>query len=170
MRECVSEIFDTASGIFYASLVSKIHDIWANLVWEQKMAWAFLLPTVLSCALYVLTILTRMRHSDVLETLSYEVPLLSALGAAFVFAVIAGVVMAVMAPGEAENIDERDVSINYRGNSVAFSILVLGVLLVLGLSLGKVHHFWIANGAYMALVFASVAGTAVKLVAYERGV
>jgi hypothetical protein len=65
--------------------------------------------------------------------------------------------------------DERDAAIGRIGSQVGGTVLGLAVLVPLGLAMTEREHFWIANSLYAALVLSSLATSAVKLVAYRRG-
>jgi hypothetical protein len=65
--------------------------------------------------------------------------------------------------------DERDAAIGRIGAHVGGVVLGLAVLVPLGLAMAEREHFWIANSLYAALVLSSLASSAVKLVAYRRG-
>ena len=65
--------------------------------------------------------------------------------------------------------DERDATIGRRGGQVGGVVLGIAVLVPLGLAMAEREHFWIANALYAALVVSSLASSAVKLVAYRRG-
>jgi len=65
--------------------------------------------------------------------------------------------------------DERDASIDARGDRAAFyvsSVLMVGVL---ALAMLEVAHFWIANGLFAAFVAGGLTSSGVKLAAYRRG-
>ena len=68
-----------------------------------------------------------------------------------------------------ERTDERDVAIGRFAGQFGFAVLGIGVLVPLGLAMAEREPFWIANALYAALVLASLASSAVKLVAYRRG-
>ena len=65
--------------------------------------------------------------------------------------------------------DERDAAIGRIGAQVGGVVLGIAVLVPLGLAMAEREHFWIANSLYAALVLSSLATSAVKLVAYRRG-
>lgn len=65
--------------------------------------------------------------------------------------------------------DERDTTIGRLGGQLGGVVLGLAVLVPLGLAMAEREQFWIANALYAALVLSSLASSAVKLVAYRRG-
>jgi hypothetical protein len=65
--------------------------------------------------------------------------------------------------------DERDATIGRFGAQVGGAVLGIAVLVPLGLAMAEQAHFWIANSLYAALVLSSLASSAIKLVAYRRG-
>jgi hypothetical protein len=65
--------------------------------------------------------------------------------------------------------DERDAAVGRMGAQVGGTVLGIAVLVPLGLAMAEGDHFWIANSLYAALVLSSLASSAVKLVAYRRG-
>jgi hypothetical protein len=55
------------------------------------------------------------------------------------------------------------------GEYVGGIVFAVGMVLPFALAMTEADHFWIANSMYLAGVLSALAGTAVKLVAYRRG-
>ena len=70
---------------------------------------------------------------------------------------------------QASRKDERDVSINRRGQSVGYYVSSAGAVAALALTMLEYPYFWIANALYLGFVVATLVGAAVKIVAYRRG-
>jgi len=64
-------------------------------------------------------------------------------------------------------ISHRDV--NRFGEYASRWFLVAGAAAALVMAMAKVDYFWIANVIYLGFVLWAVAGSALKLVAYRRG-
>ena len=65
--------------------------------------------------------------------------------------------------------DERDKTINRRGELIGYYVSSAGVVVVMGLTMLEYEYFWIANALYASFVLGSLVSSAVKLAAYRRG-
>jgi fatty acid desaturase len=82
--------------------------------------------------------------------------------------VVAQVLIAVLKPAEAEQIDERDRVIALRGDRVAGWIVTIGALAGLGLAMIEADSFWIAHALVAGLVLAEIFKAIAMLVNYRR--
>jgi hypothetical protein len=72
-------------------------------------------------------------------------------------------------PRQARQSDVRDREISRFGEYVSRWCIVAGAAAGFLMALAKWDYFWIANVIYLGFVSWAVAGSAVKLVAYRRG-
>lgn len=69
----------------------------------------------------------------------------------------------------ADKSDERDREINRSGEYIGQSLVAIGGVAALGMSMAELSHFCIANSIYLAFMLSALLGSAVKVVAYRRG-
>ncbi|MFD1937013.1 MULTISPECIES: hypothetical protein [Nonomuraea] len=135
---------------------------------EEKRVWIYAVIAVGVPVVYFATILRQVASTDVAH-IAYVWPLLTAIGVAVAVNVVASIVTAIAAPREANLKDERDTDIHRYGQRAEYYVLAVGSVAVLGLTLAKFEHFWIANALYLAFVLSALASAIVKIVAYRRG-
>ncbi len=90
---------------------------------------------------------------------------------ALVAIAIAGhVLIAVLAPKEADKHDERDKLIEMRGNQRGGFVMAFCAVCAMGLAMIAAAHFWIVNLILAGLVLGEIVKAVSKLVDYRRGV
>jgi len=135
---------------------------------EEKRAWIMLLVTIASYAAYLAAVLGR--PGDVpLTQAPYVSALLWTVGAAIVASIVLNIMVATLAPKEANTKDQRDREIHRFGEYVGQSFVVIGGVAGLILAMAGLDRFWIANAIYLAFVLSSVLGSMAKIAAYRRG-
>jgi hypothetical protein len=72
-------------------------------------------------------------------------------------------------PSESRRSDVRDKEIYRFGEYASRWFVIAGAGAALVMAMAKVDYFWIANVIYLGFTLWAVAGSAVKLVAYRRG-
>lgn len=87
-----------------------------------------------------------------------------------ILAAVAHIVIAVIAPADADAHDERDRQIGLRGQRIAGYVLAVGTVAGLTLAMVEAETFWIAQALLGALVLAELTEGVTKLVLYRRGV
>ncbi|WP_156861344.1 hypothetical protein [Oceanicaulis alexandrii] len=96
------------------------------------------------------------------------------LFAAVVFLVIGGVVahilVAIAAPKEADEADERDKLIEMRADARSGYVLGTAAVLSLGLALTEQHLFWIVHMILGGLVASELVKGVLRAIDYRRGV
>ena len=137
------------------------------MTFEEKNAWIYAALAVVIPVIYFTIILGQAATTPVTE-IDYQVPLLVAIGAAIVLAILLSIVLGIFSPRNLGK-DQRDKDINRLGEYVAGIVLGVGFVAPLGLALIEAEHFWIANTIYLVFVLSALCGTIVKLVAYRRG-
>ncbi|NUT47265.1 MAG: hypothetical protein HOV94_08125 [Saccharothrix sp.] len=136
--------------------------------YEEKGIWLYLVVSALTYPGYVVVVLSRAGDGPV-AAVPYVVPMLCAIGASMVLAIVGRIALAVVKPDESGRPDVRDRDINRFGEHVAGVALGVGMVLPLVLALAEAPHFWIANAIYAVFTAWAVFGSVVKLVAYRRG-
>jgi heme/copper-type cytochrome/quinol oxidase subunit 2 len=135
---------------------------------DEKGTWITLVLMVVVPAAYAAYLLGQVGETPVAE-ISYVGPMIIAIGVTVVAAIVAHIVVAVARPSEADKRDARDREINRFGEYVGATVLGVAVIGVLALTMAEVAYFWIGNALYLALTLQAVSSSAVKLVAYRRG-
>lgn len=134
----------------------------------EKSSWVYAVIAIVFPVVYVATMAGQMQGTPA-AAIDFQLPLLSAIGAAIVAAILAHIAIAITAPGDVGKEDERDRRINHHGEYATGLALAVGMFVPLGLALLEVEHFWIASAMYMAFAASGFLGTVVKIVAYRRG-
>ena len=102
-----------------------------------------------------------------------EVPyvpvLLWTAGASIVASIAGRILVETASPSDSRRGDVRDRDIYRFGEYASRWFLVAGAAAALVMAMAKVDYFWIANVIYLGFVLWAVAGSALKLVAYRRG-
>jgi hypothetical protein len=89
---------------------------------------------------------------------------------ASIVASVAGRTLAETArPSDSRRKDVRDKEIYRFGEYASRWLIVAGAAAGFFLALAKVDYFWIANVIYLGFVLWAVVGSAIRLVAYRRG-
>ena len=100
---------------------------------------------------------------------NYRVAMLWTVGAAILAGIAGHIAATAVWPEGANEKDQRDREIDRFGQAVGQSMLVIGGVVALALSLAETSYFWIANTLYLAFVLSAVLGSVAKLFAYRRG-
>lgn len=149
------------------------------MTYEEKSTWVSAVVTALVAGGYAIFIAGRLGSGPV-EDIAYQVPLLVAIGAVIVLAIVGNILMSIGAavgaeiakPGASKDIDrrdERDERIDRRGELVGYYVMSAGALGVLALAMLRFDQFWIANALFLTFMVGGLVASAVKLVAYRRG-
>jgi len=135
---------------------------------EEKRNWAFLGATALAYLVYVAIILARARETAITEV-AYAWPLIGSIGLAIGASIVGTIAAAMTAPDEADKKDERDAGIHRYGEVIGYTVSSIGIMGALILTMVEAAHFWIGNAIYLSFVLGAQISTAMKLVAYRRG-
>ena len=139
---------------------------------EERNTWVYLVVSVFSYGVYLASILGRW-HGVPLTEVPYVATMLWMIGAAIVSAIVLIILLSIAAgivsPKESSKKDQRDREIHRYGEYIGQSLMGIGVMAVLGMSMAKFNHFWISNGIYLTFVLSAIVGSVVKIVAYRRG-
>jgi hypothetical protein len=165
--------------------MSNISDIWstrceeAAMPFEEKVTWVNLVVAVVVPVAYFALMLGRLGDVSAAD-ISYQWPLLIAIGASVVLTIVGTIVMSIgtgisaelrgrSAADDIDRKDERDVSIARRGDLIGFYVSAAGMVGVLALTMLEYEYFWIASALYLSFVAGTLVASAVKIASYHRG-
>jgi hypothetical protein len=137
--------------------------------YEEKGQWVYLVAIAGTLGAYVV-IAVRQAAAGPLTDWDYAPTLLLAIGIGIALCIVGRMVIEIAKPSETYATDARDRDIGRFGEYVSGTVLGVGMVVPFGLALGEFDYFWIANAMYFAFALAALVGTAVKVVAYRRGI
>ena len=146
---------------------------------EEKLTWVNLVVGVIVPVAYVAIMLGRLGETSAAE-ISYQWPLLIAIGASIVLTIVGAIAMGIgtgisaelrgkSASDEIDRKDERDKQISRHGDLVGYYVSSAGVVGVLALTMLEYEYFWIASALYLSFAIGTVVASAVKIASYHRG-
>jgi len=135
---------------------------------REKNLWIYAVLVAAVTGVYFAGILGQVRNTAVSE-IAYQRQLLIAIGVVIVLTIVGTILVAISSPKEADKTDERDKNIDRLGESVGYMVVGFLMLVPLGLAMTGSQTFWIANTIYGGFVVSTLVSTAVKIVAYRRG-
>ena len=136
--------------------------------YEEKGTWVYLVTSAGAYAVYLAIILGRVASTPVADV-SYAAVLLWTAGASIVASIIGRTLVETVSPSDSRRGDVRDRDVSRFGEYASRWFIVAGAAAGFFLALAKVDYFWIANAIYLGFVLWAVVGSAIKLVAYRRG-
>jgi hypothetical protein len=135
---------------------------------EEKRTWVYLVTSAGAYVIYLAIMLGR-----VLSTPVAHVPYVAVLlwtSVASIVANMAGRMLVETArPSDSRRGDVRDKEIYRFGEYASRWFLVAGAAAAMLMAMARWDYFWIANVIYLGFVLWAVGGSALKLVAYRRG-
>jgi hypothetical protein len=145
---------------------------------EEKVTWVSLVVAVVVPVAYFAIILGRLGDVSAAD-ISYQRPLLIAIGASVVLTIV-GSVLAGIGTGISAELrgrssdgidrkDERDDRISRHGDLIGFYVSSGGMVGVLALTMLAYEYFWIASALYLSFVAGTLVASAVKIASYHRG-
>ena len=137
--------------------------------YREKSAAVILAGYLAVYSWYFARIVEAARSGPIAE-IDYQGLLIVMVGVLVGATVVAEILVAVSAPSEAEQVDERDRLIALRGDRVAGWVVTIGALAGLGLAMIEVDSFWIAHALLAGLVLAEVFKAIAMLVNYRRSI
>ena len=133
----------------------------------EKNIWIYGVLSVVIPVIYAAVVFTQLDTTAVGE-IAYVIPLLTAIGAAIVLAIIGNIIVAIASPKAAGINDERDRGISRSGELVGYYSLSAGVLGALALAMVEAPAFWIGQAIYGAFILSAILSTIVKIASYRR--
>ena len=136
--------------------------------YEEKGTWAYLAAVAGAYAVYLAIILGRLQGTPP-AGVSYAWVLLWTTVASMIAATIGRTLVETASPSDSHRRDVRDKEIYRFGEYASRWFVVGGAAARFFMAVAKLDYFWIANAIYLGFVLWAVVGSAVKLVAYRRG-
>ncbi len=136
--------------------------------YDEKGTWVYLVTSAGAYAVYLAIIVGRLASTPAAEV-PYVSVLLWTAGASILANIVGRVLVETASPSDSRRADVRDRDVNRFGEYASRWFLVAGAAAALVMAMAKVDYFWIANVIYLGFVLWAVAGSALKLVAYRRG-
>jgi hypothetical protein len=148
--------------------MSKFLYMGVGVAFEEKRAWIMVVVTVAAYGTYLAIVFGRASGIPLTDA-AYVAPLLWTVGAAIVAAIVLQIVVATVAPRDANQKDQRDREIARFGDHVGQAFVIVGAVAALILAMAQLPYFWIANAIYLAFVLSALLGSAAKISAYRWG-
>jgi hypothetical protein len=136
--------------------------------YEEKGTWVYLVSSAGAYAVYLVIVLGRLASTPVAEV-SYAWVLLWTTVGAVVASTLGRTLVETARPSDSRRADVRDKEISRFGEYASRWFIVAGAAAGFFMALAKWDYFWIANAIYLGFVLWAVVGSAIKLVAYRRG-
>ena len=136
--------------------------------YEEKGTWVYLVTSAAAYMVYLVVVLGRLASTPVAEV-SYVPILLGTCLASMVAAAVGRTLVETARPSDSRQRDVRDKEIYRFGEYTSRWFVIGAAAAAFFMALAKVDYFWIANVIYLGFVLWAVVGSAVKLVAYRRG-
>jgi hypothetical protein len=136
--------------------------------YEEKRTWVYLVTSLAAYLVYLVIVWQRTMHAPVSEV-HYVAALLWTSLASMVASVALGTMVETARPSETRRADVRDRDIARFGEYASRWFVIAGAATAMVMAMAKLNYFWIANTIYLGFVLWAVVGSAIKLVAYRRG-
>lgn len=136
--------------------------------YEEKGQWVYLVANMLTFGAYVV-IVAGLARGVAVQDIDYVPTLVAVIGVAIALSIAGRIIVEIIYRSDSYKADVRDRDINRLGEYVGGILLGVAMIVPFALALAEVEHFWIANAIYVAFALSAFVSTAVKLVAYRRG-
>jgi len=136
--------------------------------YEEKGTWVYLVTSAGAYAVYLVIVLGRLQDTPVAQV-SYAWVLLWTTVASVIAATLGRTLVEAASPSDSHDRDVRDKEIYRFGEYSSRWFVIGGAAAAFFMAVAKLDYFWIANVIYLGFVLWAVVGSAVKLVAYRRG-
>ena len=147
--------------------MSNIIDMEVGLTYREKTTAVILIGYLAVYGWYFARVADAARSGPITE-IDYQGLLIVMVGVLVASTVVAQVLIAILAPSAAEQVDERDRMIALRGDRIAGWVVTIGALAGLGLAMIEADSFWIAHALVAGLVLAEIFKGIAMLVNYRR--
>ncbi len=135
---------------------------------EEKSTWTVLFTFLLVYGWYFLQVSAALATNDV-ASVDYQYTMGVTVAALIGISIAAHIVLAILAPEDADKPDERDREINVRGEYIGGFVVSTTALVAMVLAMLEMPHFWIANALLLGLVAAELVTNCIKIFYYRRG-
>ena len=142
------------------------------MVYEERNAWAGLIVSPISIAVYVVLVLQQAAGGPLVDVDWFPL-MLWVIGGSIVAVIILSIVWGMIAgakdPEGVGRSDIRDRDISRMGGRVEQAFVVIAGLGVIVLCAIGADLFWIANTMYAGFAVSALVGGVARVVAYRRG-
>ena len=136
---------------------------------QEKNAWILGVLAVLAYGTYLVLLSTGSEPGTPLEQRPFAWPMIWAIAGSIVVSILLNIIASIGEPKGAERVDQRDRQIGRFGEYTGQSLLVLGSIVALALTMLGAAHFWIANAIFLGFVLSAVLGSIAKIAVYRGG-
>ena len=136
--------------------------------YEEKRTWIYLVASAAAYGVYLSIVLERALRTPIAEV-PYVSALLWTTVASMVTSMVGHTMVEIARPSDSHRRDVRDREIHRFGEYASRWFVIAGAAAAFAMAIAKWDYFWIANVIYLGFVLWAVVGSAVKLVAYRRG-
>jgi len=136
--------------------------------YEEKRTWVYLVSSAVAYGVYLVIVSGRALHAPVAHV-PYVSVLLWTTGASIIASIAGNVLVETARPSDSRQRDVRDREIARFGEYVTRWFVFAGAAAAMFMAMARWDYFWIANVIYLGFVLWAVAGSALKLAAYRRG-
>jgi len=136
--------------------------------YEEKGTWVYLVACVGAYGAYLVIVLSRLASTPAAEV-PYAWVLLWTTVASVLASTLGRTLVETASPSDSRQRDVRDKEIYRFGEYASRWFIVAAAAAAFFMALAKWDYFWIANVIYLGFVLWAVVGSAIKLVAYRRG-
>jgi hypothetical protein len=136
--------------------------------YEEKGTWVYLVACLGGYGVYLAIVLGRLASAPAAQV-PYVMVLLWTTCASIVASIAGRVLIETASPSGRRRSDIRDREIYRFGEHASRWFIVAGAGAALVMAMARSDYFWIANVIYLGFVLWAVAGSALKMFAYHRG-
>ena len=139
-----------------------------RMSYEEKGTWAYLVASAGTYIVYLAIVSPRLQSTPAAQV-QYVAVLLWTVAASIIAATVIRTLIETARPSDSRRSDVRDKEIARHGEHASRWFIVASAAAALAMAMVKWDYFWIANVIYLGFVLWAVAGAALRLVAYRRG-
>lgn len=136
--------------------------------YEEKIAWAGVIVSIVHFTIYLSVLLTRAATTPMPET-PYVDAMLWSIGAAIVVMIVVSIIVAVTTGKDGRETDIRDKQIKARAEFTSRGLLIAAALAALIFAMLELDAFWIANVIYLGFFFSAMLEAVTKIALYRGG-
>ena len=139
-----------------------------DLGYEEKIAWAGVIVSIVHFTIYLSVLLTRAATTPMPDT-PYVDAMLWSIGAAIVVMIVVSIIVAVTTGKDGRETDVRDKQISARAEFTSRGLLIAAALAALIFAMLELDAFWIANVIYLGFFFSAMLEAITKIALYRGG-
>ncbi len=139
-----------------------------DMGYEEKIAWAGVIVSIVHFTIYLSELLTRAATTPMPET-PYVDAMLWSIGVAIMVMIVVSIIVAVTTGKHGRETDIRDKQITARAEFTSRGLLIAAALTALIFAMLELDPFWIANVIYLGFFFSAMLEAITKIALYRRG-